>query len=32
MPERVRLRYRLTGVDAGWQEPVGRRAAYYTNR
>ena len=31
MPERVRLRYRLTGVDAGWQEPVGRREAYYTN-
>lgn len=31
MPERVRLRYRLTGVDAGWQEAVGRREAYYTN-
>lgn len=31
MPERVRLRYRLSGVDAGWQEPVGRREAYYTN-
>ena len=31
MPERVRLRYRLTGVDAAWQEPVGRREAYYTN-
>ena len=31
MPERVRLRYRLAGVDAGWQEAVGRREAYYTN-
>ena len=31
MPERVRLRYRLGSVDAGWQEAVGRREAYYTN-
>jgi signal transduction histidine kinase len=31
MPERVRLRYRLDGVDREWQEPVGRRAASYTN-
>ncbi|WP_229202022.1 sensor histidine kinase [Pseudoduganella aquatica] len=31
MPERVRFRYRLAGVDDGWQEPVGRREAYYTN-
>jgi len=30
-PERVRLRYRLEGVDAGWQEPERRRAAYYAN-
>jgi len=31
IPERVRLRYRLSGLDAAWQEPVGRRQAYYTN-
>ncbi|WP_227470453.1 sensor histidine kinase [Massilia sp. YMA4] len=31
MPERVRLRYRLEGVDHGWQEAVGRREAFYTN-
>jgi signal transduction histidine kinase/ligand-binding sensor domain-containing protein len=31
MPERVRLRYRLEGVDRDWQEPVGRRAVSYTN-
>lgn len=31
LPERVRFRYRLQGVDAGWQEGVGRRAASYTN-
>jgi len=31
MPERVRLRYRLGGVDADWQEAVGQRAASYTN-
>lgn len=31
LPERVRLRYRLSGMDQGWQEAVGRRQAYYTN-
>ena len=31
IPERVRFRYRLEGVDHGWQEPVGRRAVSYTN-
>ncbi|WP_229466443.1 triple tyrosine motif-containing protein [Pseudoduganella plicata] len=31
IPERVRLRYRLTGFERQWQEPVGRRQAYYTN-
>ena len=31
MPERVRLRYRLRGVDEHWQEAAGRREAYYTN-
>lgn len=31
MPERVRFRYRLEGVDRGWQEPGARRAASYTN-
>ena len=31
IPERVRMRYRLVGLDRDWQEPVGRRAAYYTN-
>lgn len=31
IPERVRLRYRLDGVDADWQEAAGRRAASYTN-
>ena len=31
IPERVRLRYRLVGLDHGWQEPVGRRQAFYTN-
>lgn len=31
IPERVRMRYRLLGLDRDWQEPVGRRAAYYTN-
>jgi signal transduction histidine kinase len=30
-PERVRVRYRLEGVDAGWQTPEGRRSAHYTN-
>ncbi|CAN7532152.1 triple tyrosine motif-containing protein [Pseudoduganella sp. LjRoot289] len=31
IPERVRLRYRLVGLDHGWQGPVERRQAYYTN-
>ncbi|WP_229418018.1 sensor histidine kinase [Massilia sp. Root351] len=31
LPERVRLRYRLAGLDQAWQEPEGRRQAYYTN-
>jgi signal transduction histidine kinase/ligand-binding sensor domain-containing protein len=31
IPERVRLRYRLDGIDHGWQEAVGRRAVSYTN-
>ncbi|HEX8602052.1 MAG TPA: two-component regulator propeller domain-containing protein, partial [Pseudoduganella sp.] len=31
IPERVRLRYRLVGLDGTWQEPVARRQAYYTN-
>lgn len=31
IPERVRLRYRLIGLDRGWQEAAGRRQANYTN-
>ena len=31
MPSRVRFRYRLAGTDTSWQEPGGRREAYYTN-
>ena len=31
MPERIRYRYRLDGVDDGWQEARGRAEAYYTN-
>lgn len=31
MPERVRFRYRLDGVDAGWQDAGTRRTAFYTN-
>ncbi|MGW8390322.1 triple tyrosine motif-containing protein [Pseudoduganella sp. HUAS MS19] len=31
MPERVRFRYRLDGVDPEWQEVQGRREAFYTN-
>lgn len=31
IPERVRLRYRLDGVDRDWQEAPGQRAASYTN-
>jgi len=31
MPERVRFRYRLDGVDTDWQEAGHRRQAYYSN-
>jgi signal transduction histidine kinase/ligand-binding sensor domain-containing protein len=31
MPERVRFRYRLEGVDSDWQNPGTRRQAFYTN-
>ena len=31
MPERLRFRYRLEGVDAGWQDAGTRRSAYYSN-
>lgn len=31
MPERVRFRYRLDGVDKDWQDAGARRTAYYTN-
>ncbi|WP_181259358.1 sensor histidine kinase [Pseudoduganella armeniaca] len=31
IPQRVRFRYRLAGVDAEWQVPQGERAARYTN-
>jgi len=31
MPERVRFRYRLEGVDHGWQGPIGYRGVSYTN-
>ena len=30
VPERVRFRYQLEGVDKGWQDAGTRRAAYYT--
>lgn len=30
MPERVRFRYRLEGVDADWQDAGTRRSAYYS--
>ncbi len=30
IPERVRFRYRLEGVDKGWQDAGTRRAAFYT--
>jgi signal transduction histidine kinase/ligand-binding sensor domain-containing protein len=30
MPDRVRFRYRLDGVDADWQDAGTRRTAYYT--
>ncbi|TFW15642.1 sensor histidine kinase, partial [Duganella callida] len=31
VPERVRFRYRLDGVDHDWQDPGTRRQAFYTN-
>jgi signal transduction histidine kinase len=31
VPERVRFRYRLDGVDKDWVDPGGRRQAFYTN-
>ncbi|MFA9219414.1 MAG: two-component regulator propeller domain-containing protein, partial [Sphingomonadaceae bacterium] len=31
VPERVRFRYRLDGVDSDWQNPGTRRQAFYTN-
>jgi len=31
IPERVRFRYRLVGLDRDWQTPVERRAVSYTN-
>lgn len=31
MPDRIRFRYRLSGVDADWQGPTERREAFYTN-
>ncbi|TCS13140.1 sensor histidine kinase [Caulobacter sp. BK020] len=31
VPERVRFRYRLEGVDKDWVEAGGRRQAFYTN-
>jgi signal transduction histidine kinase/ligand-binding sensor domain-containing protein len=31
VPERVRFKYRLEGVDAEWQDALARREAFYTN-
>jgi len=31
IPDRVRFRYRLDGVDDGWQEAGNRREAFYAN-
>jgi signal transduction histidine kinase/ligand-binding sensor domain-containing protein len=31
MPEKVRFRYRLEGVDREWQDAGARRTAFYTN-
>ncbi len=30
-PQRVRFRYRLDGRDANWQDPQGRRQAFYSD-
>jgi signal transduction histidine kinase/ligand-binding sensor domain-containing protein len=31
IPERIKFRYRLLGVDSDWQGPIARREAFYTN-
>ena len=31
MPERIRFRYRLDGLDSDWHDAGGRRQAFYTN-
>lgn len=31
MPEKVKIKYRLSGIDKNWQEPSGERVARYTN-
>ena len=31
VPERVRFRYKLDGIDTGWQDVGTRREAYYSN-
>src|SRR5580704_4403674 len=31
VPERVRFRYKLDGIDKGWQDVDTRRQAYYSN-
>lgn len=31
VPEKVKIKYRLSGVDREWQEPTGERVARYTN-
>ncbi|MFZ6733561.1 sensor histidine kinase [Undibacterium sp. Ji42W] len=31
MPERISFRYQLQGYDKSWQDPHGRREAFYTN-
>lgn len=31
IPERVRFRYRLVGLDTAWQDAGARRSAFYTN-
>jgi signal transduction histidine kinase/ligand-binding sensor domain-containing protein len=31
VPERVRFRYKLEGIDRNWQEPGTRRQAFYTS-
>jgi signal transduction histidine kinase/ligand-binding sensor domain-containing protein len=31
IPQRVRFRYQLEGVDSGWVDPGQRRQAFYTN-